>query len=135
MRVFSALLRSGRLLVFALLAAYCILCVGLVGTAAATEEWQVPVPKSVGDLESMSQNKGLETVSALFMKVVQWLFGIIGVLMGVAALFVGAQVALGAGGVRREEALQKLWHLILGMAVCFGAWFLVAVLRGLFISG
>ncbi|MGB9886297.1 MAG: pilin [Moorellales bacterium] len=134
MNAVLALARNRYLLAGVLLAVCFALCLGPAGTAMADNEWKVKPPQSTDDLDTMSQGKGLETVSALFMKVVQWLFGIIGVLMGVAALFVGAQVALGAGGMRREEALQKLWYLILGMVVCFGAWFLVAVLRGLFIS-
>lgn len=117
----------------------CLVAVGYVlaasGVALAQDEWKVTPPQSEKDLETLGQGKGLPTVSSLFIYVVRWLFGIIGLLLGVAALFTGAQIAFNAGGGgRREEALQRLWWLILGMAVSFGAWFLVGVLRGLFLA-
>lgn len=117
----------------------CLIAVGYVlaapGVALAQDEWKVTPPQNEKDLETMGQGKGLPTVSSLFIYVVRWLFGIIGLLLGVAALFTGAQIAFSAGGGgRREEALQRLWWLILGMGVSFGAWFLVGVLRGLFLG-
>lgn len=132
------LLRDRRLL---FLVGMLVLAGFLVAASAAyaQDEWKVKPPTESDIKEGGTvdiQGKDLSAVSKLFVYVIQWGFGIVGVLLGVAALVTGAQIAFsGASGTRREDAMQKLLWLLLGMAVCFGAWFLVAVMRGMFISG
>jgi ABC-type Na+ efflux pump permease subunit len=130
------ILRDRRLL---LLVGLVVLAGFLVAASAAhaQDEWKVKPPtesdiKEGGTIEIPQKNLG--DVSRLFVYVIQWVFAIVGVLLAVAALITGAQIAFGgASGTRREEAMQKLFWLLLGMGVCFGAWFLVAVMRGIFL--
>lgn len=109
----------------------------LLQTAAfgAGKSWVVNQPKTGSDGSVTIESKNLKNLTDLILTIIQWVFGVAGAILGVIVLIIGIQIAMTSSKVHdRAELSTRLGRLVLGAMISFGAWFIIALIKGFFTS-
>lgn len=130
--------RNKRYVMLVALTAMLVMAFALPAQADDDKPWKNLTPD-----ESDVNNDGsvkldpleLSAITKLFIYLLQWIFGIVGLILAAIIVFVGINIArTSANPKERTEVGGSLGKLILGAGLCFGAFFLISVMRGVFFS-
>ena len=128
--------RNKKYVILLVLTAMLVIAFALPAQADDDKPWEnlTPDQGDVNDDGSVDLDPlELSAITKLFIYLLQWIFGIVGLILAAIIVFVGINIArTSANPKERTEVGGSLGKLILGAGLCFGAFFLISVMRGVF---
>ena len=131
--------RNKKYVILLVLTAMLVISFALPAQADDDKPWENLTPDesdvNIDGSVKFDDDLELSAITKLFIYLLQWIFGIVGLILAAIIVFVGINIArTSANPKERTEVGGSLGKLILGAGLCFGAFFLISVMRGVFFS-